>query len=251
MPTECSRDLFGFAPVAGREVVAAFDGGAITSDAGALLLGAADRAIGMMERFAACFHDERRRDLIEHEVVTLLGQRVFGIALGYEDLNDHDELRHDPMMAVLAGKLEARREECAPVAGKSTLNRLELSRLEPTRYHKISHNPIAIKRLLVDLFLEAHERAPSEIILDLDATDDPVHGEQEGRFFHGYYDCYCYLPLYVFCGRHLLDAKLRCAGLDAADGAVEAVARIVAQVRRRWPRCASWCAPIRASPAMI
>jgi hypothetical protein len=121
MPTECSRDLFGFAPVEGREVVAAFDGGAITSDAGALLLGATDRAIGMMERFATCFHDERRQDLIEHEVVTLIGQRVFGIALGYEDINDHDELRHDPMMAVLAGKLEGRREDCAPVAGKSTL----------------------------------------------------------------------------------------------------------------------------------
>ena len=236
MPTECSRDLFGFAPVEGREVVAAFDGGAITSDAGALLLGATDRAIGMMERFATCFHDERRQDLIEHEVVTLIGQRVFGIALGYEDINDHDELRHDPMMAVLAGKLEGRREDCAPVAGKSTLNRLELSCLEPTRYHKVSHNPIAIKRLMVDLFLEAHDRAPSEIILDLDATDDPVHGAQDGRFFHGYYDCYCYLPLYVFCGRHLLDAKLRRASLDAADGAVEAVARIVAQIRRRWPK---------------
>jgi len=229
--------LFGFAPVEGREVVAAFDGGAITSDAGALLLGATDRAIGMMERLAACFHDVRRADLIEHEVVTLVAQRVFGIALGYEDLNDHDELRHDPMMAVLAGKLEARRrEDCAPVAGKSTLNRLELSRLEPNRYHKISHNPIAIKRLMIDLFLEVHDRAPSEIILDLDATDDPVHGEQEGRFFHGYYDCYCYLPLYVFCGRHLLDAKLRRASLDAADGAVEAVARIVAQLRRCWPK---------------
>jgi hypothetical protein len=228
--------LFGFAPVEGREVVAAFDGGAITSDAGALLLGATDRAIGMMERFAACFHDERRADLIEHEVVTLLGQRVFGIALGYEDLNDHDELRHDPMMAVLAGKLEARRDDCAPVAGKSTLNRLELSRLEPSRYHKISHNPVAIRGLMVDLFLEAHDRAPSEIVLDLDATDDPVHGEQEGRFFHGYYDCYCYLPLYVFCGRHLLDAKLRRASLDAADGAVETVARLVAQIRSRWPK---------------
>src|SRR6202007_1163255 len=233
--TECSRDLFGFAPVEGREVVAAFDGGAITSDAGALLLGATDRAIGMMERFATCFHDERHQELIEHEVVTLVGQRVFAIALGYEDLNDHDELRHDPMMAVLAGKLKAQRKECAPVAGKSTLNRLELSCLEPTRYHKISHNPIAIKRLMVDLFLEAHDRAPSEIILDLDATDDPLHGKQEGRFFHGYYDCYCYLPLYVFCGRHLLDAKLRRASLDAAEGAVEAVARIVFQIRARWP----------------
>jgi hypothetical protein len=227
--------LFGFAPVEGREVVAAFDGGAITSDAGSLLLGAADRAIVMMDRFAACFHDARCPALIEHEVVTLVAQRVFGIALGYEDINDHDELRHDPLMAVLAGKLKARRKECAPVAGKSTLNRLELSRLEPTRYHKISHNPIAIKRLLVDLFLEAHDRAPSEVILDLDATDDPVHGNQEGRFFHGYYDCYCYLPLYVFCGRHLLAAKLRPASMDAAAGAVEEVTRLVAHIRRRWP----------------
>jgi hypothetical protein len=235
MPTECSADFFGFPPVEGREVVAAFDGGAITSDAGALLLGAADRAIKLMDRFAACFHDVRRQDLIEHKVVTLVGQRVFGIALGYEDLNDHDELRHDPMMAVLAGKLAARREECAPVAGKSTLNRLELSRLEPSRYHKISCNPIAIRRLLVDLFLEAHERAPSEIILDLDATDDPVHGEQEGRFFHGHYNCYCYLPLYVFCGRHLLAAMLRRASVDAAAGSVKEVARIVAHIRRRWP----------------
>jgi len=235
MPTECSLDFFGFEPVEGRAVVAAFDAGAITSDAGALLLGATDHTIRMMDRLAACFHDVRCPELIEHQVVTLVGQRVFGIALGYEDLNDHDELRHDPMLAVLSGKLAARREDCAPVAGKSTLNRLELSRLEPTRYHKISHNPVAIKRLFVDLFLEAHERAPNEIILDLDATDDPVHGEQEGRFFHGYYDCYCYLPLYVFCGRHLLDAKLRRANIDAAAGSVEEMARIVAQIRRRWP----------------
>ena len=243
MPTECSADLFGFAVVEGRDVVVAFDGGAISSDAGALLLGAADHAIKLTERFAACFHDARRPHLIEHEVATLLGQRAFGIALGYEDLNDHDELRHDPVMAVLAGKLEARRKECAPVAGKSTLNRLELSRLEPTRYHKISHNPIAIKRLMVDVFLEAHDRAPSEIVLDLDASDDPVHGEQEGRFFHGYYDCYCYLPLYVFCGRDLLAAKLRPASMDAAAGAVEEVARIVAQSRRRWPHV---CILVRA-----
>jgi Transposase DDE domain group 1 len=236
MPTECSADLFGFAPVEGREVVAAFDGGAITSDAGALLLGATDHVIGMRARFAACFHDVRRQDLIEHEIVTLVGQRVFGIALGYEDLNDHDQLRHDPMMAVLAGKLAARRAECAAVAGKSTLNRLELSKLEPTRYHKISHNPMAIKALLLDLFVEAHERAPAQIILDLDATDDPLHGEQEGRFFHGYYDCYCYLPLYMFCGRHLLVAKLRRADMDAAAGAVEEVARVVARIRAHWPR---------------
>ena len=236
MPTECIAEQFDFGTVEGRAVEAAFDAGLVTSDAGALLLRATDRAIGLMDRFAACFHDERRRELIEHEVVTLVGQRVFAIALGYEDLNDHDELRHDPMMAVLAGKLEARRADCAPVAGKSTLNRLELSELTPTRYHKISHNPIAIRTLLVELFLEAHARPPRQIILDLDATDDPLHGEQEGRFFHGYYDCYCYLPLYVFCGRHLLVAKLRRADLDAAAGAVEEIARIVAQVRRRWPR---------------
>src|SRR4249919_587452 len=236
MPTECSPDFFGFEPVEGRAVVAAFDAGAVTSDAGALLLGATDRAIRMMDRLASCFHDVRCPELIEHQVVTLVGQRVFGIALGYEDLNDHDELRHDPMLAVLSGKLAAGREDCAPVAGKSTLNRLELSRLEPTRYHKISHNPVAIKRLFVELFLEAHERAPNEIILDLDATDDPVHGEQEGRFFHGDYDCYCYLPLYVFSGRHLLAAKLRPSNIDASAGSVEEVARIVAQIRRRWPR---------------
>src|SRR3954452_21693161 len=231
MPTQCSADLFGFARVQGRRVEAGFDGGAVTSDAGALLLGATDRGINLVGRFGACFADGRRSDLIEHEVRTLVGQRVFGIALGYEDLNDHDELRHDPLMAVLAGKLEARRQDCAPVAGKSTLNRLELSCLEPTRYHKISHNPVAIKGLFVDLFLEAHDRAPNQIILDLDATDDPVHGEQEGRFFHGYYDCYCYLPLYVFCGRDLLAAKLRRANIDAAAGSVEEVARIVAQIR--------------------
>ena len=236
MTTDCSADLLGFAPVEGRKVVASFDGGAITSDAGGLLLGAADHAVKLTERLAACFDDARCADLIEHEVVTLVGQRVFGIALGYEDLNDHDELRHDPMMAVLAGKLAARRQDCAPVAGKSTLNRLELSELEPSRYHKISHNPIAIKRLLVDLFLEAHKRAPKEIIIDLDATDDPVHGTQEGRFFHGYYDCYCYLPLYIFCGRHLLAACLRRANGGAAVGALEEVGRVVRHIRKRWPK---------------
>src|SRR5712672_4390520 len=163
MLTEFCAELFDFGTVEGRAVEAAFDAGLVTSDAGALLLGATDRAIGMMARFAGCFHDERRADLIEHDVATLVGQRVFGIALGYEDLNDHDELRHDPLMAVLAGKLAARREDCAPVAGKSTLNRLELSREEVRRYHKIGHDGAAIERLLVDLFLEAHEQAPEEI----------------------------------------------------------------------------------------
>jgi hypothetical protein len=163
-------------------------------------------------------------------------QRVFGIALGYEDLIDHDELRHDPVMAVLAGKLAARRSDCAALAGKSTLNRLELSQAEPTRYHKISHDAGMIEALFVDLFLDAHRRAPEQIVLDLDATDDPVHGHQEGRFFHGYYDCFCYLPLYVLCGRHLLAAKLRRSNIDASAGAVEETARIVEQIRKRWPR---------------
>ncbi len=236
MPTECSADRFDFGMVEGRAVEAAFDGGLVTSDAGALLLKATDRAIGLIERLARCFHDERRRELIEHEVATLVGQRVFGIALGYEDLNDHDELRHDRLMAVLASKLTPKREECAPVAGKSTLNRLELSKLEPTRYHKISHNPAAIARLLIDVFLESHARPPREIVLDLDATDDPLHGMQEGRFFHGYYDCYCYLPLYVFCGRHLLLAKLRRADRDPAAGVVEEVGRLIDRIRAAWPK---------------
>src|SRR5260221_1236651 len=166
MPTECIPDLFGFEPVEGREVVAAFDAGMITSDAGALLLRATDRAIKMMERFASCFHDVRRGELIEHEVATLVGQRVFGIALGYEDLNDHDELRHDPMMAVLAGKLTARREECAPVPGNSTLNRLELSREEAPRYHKNAHYPAAILNQFVTLSFEAHTDSPNKIVHD-------------------------------------------------------------------------------------
>jgi hypothetical protein len=215
--------------------VAGFDGGAITSDAGALLLGAADRRIGLVERFAQCFRDVRRPELIEHEVKTLVGQRIFGIALGYEDLNDHDELRHDPVMAVLAGKLFAHRKDCAPVAGKSTLNRLELGRPEATRYQKISYEAGGIEALFVALFLESFREPPEEIILDLDATDDPLHGHQEGRFFHGYYDCYCYLPLYIFCGDQLLAAKLRPSNIDGAAGAMEEVARIVAQIRQRWP----------------
>lgn len=235
MPTECNADLFGFAPVGSRRVEASFDGGSISSNAGGLLLGATDRAIRLVDRFAACFQDSRRQDLVEHEVRTLVGQRVFGVALGHEDLVDHDWLRHDPVMAVLVGKLAARRRDCGPAAGKSTLNRLELSRPVPTRYHKISHDPAAIEALLVDLFLEAHAAAPEEIVLDLDATDDLLHGNQEGRFFHGYYGGYCYLPLYVFCGRHLLAAKLRRSNIDGSAGAMEEVGRIVGQIRSRWP----------------
>jgi Transposase DDE domain group 1 len=157
------------------------------------------------------------------------------LALGYEDVVDHDELRHDPTMAVLAGKLSARRKDCAPLAGKSTLNRLELGGPELTRYHRIGWDGAKIEGLFVDLFLEAHQSPPRRIILDLDATDDPLHGHQEGRFFHGYYDCYCYLPRYIFCGRHLLAANQRCANIDASADAVEETAGIVAQIRTRWP----------------
>jgi hypothetical protein len=236
MPTHCSRDLFGYEVVEGRRVVAAFDGGDSTSDAGGLLLGATDRAIGLVGRFAACFADGRAPTQVEHTVEAMVAQRVFGIALGYEDLIDHDQLRFDPVLATLAGKLAAKRQNCAPLAGKSTLNRLEHAPSQPGRYHKIGHDAAAIERLFVDLFLEAHQAPPNEIVLDLDATDDPLHGHQEGRFFHGYYDGYCYLPLYVFCGRHLLAAKLRRSNIDASAGATDEVARIVGQIRARWAR---------------
>ena len=222
-------------PSSGARWSPGFDSGQMTSDAGALLLGATDRAIGLVERFAACFSDGRAPELTEHDVSTMVGQRIFGIALGYEDLVDHDQLRHDPALAVLAGKLAARRKDCAPLAGKSTLNRLELGGAAPTRYHRIGWDGAKIEGLLVDLFLEAHQQPPQQIILDLDVTDDPLHGHQEGRFFHGYYDCYCYLPLYIFCGTHLLAAKQRPANIDASAGAVEELARIVAQIRARWP----------------
>jgi Transposase DDE domain group 1 len=237
MPTECSPTLFAFAPVETRRVVAGFDGGAITSDAGALLLGVTDRAIGLVRRFAGCFRDARAPARIEHDIATLVGQRVFGIALGYEDLIDHDQLRHDPVLATLAGKLAARRADCAPLAGKSTLNRLEHPPSdEPGRHHRIGHDAAAIETLFVDLFLDAHRSAPRQIILDPDATDVPLHGHQEGRFFHGYDDAYCYLPLYIFCGRHLLAAKLRRSDIDGSAGALEEVERIIRRIRARWPR---------------
>jgi hypothetical protein len=218
-------------------VEAAFDGGAMTSDAGALLLGRANRVIGLLDRFAGCFRDGRSAELIEHAVATLVSQRVLGIALGYEDLVDHDQLRHDPALGAVLGKLKTRRRNCAALAGKSTLNRLEHAPVDDatSRYRKIGHDGAAIERLFVDLFLEAHGKAPEQIILDLDATDDPVHGTQEGRFFHGYYGGYCYLPLYIFSGRHLLAAKLRPANIDAAAGALEEIMRIAAQIRTRWP----------------
>jgi len=238
MHTDCNPTLFEFEAVERKKVVAAFDGGTITSNAGALLLGQVDRGLGLIGRFAECFTDRRDPRFVEHKLETLLGQRVVGLALGYEDLNDHDELRKDPALAVLAGKLKpVLRGDCEALAGKSTLNRLETTpKRHGAKYHKIDFDQGAADALLVDFFLEAHERAPRQIVIDLDATDIPLHGHQEGRFFHGYYDHYCYLPLYVFCGRHLLLARQRCANIDGAAGAVEAVARMVGQIRKAWPR---------------
>ena len=238
MPTECTPKLFEFEAVARRSVVAGFDGGNITSNAGALLLGQVDRGLGLVRRFADCFIDRRDARYVEHRVATLVGQRIFGLALGYEDLNDHDELRKDPTFAVLAGKLSpVLRTDCEALAGKSTLNRLEHTpRRHASKYHRIECDGAQVDALLVDLFLEAYRRAPREIVLDLDNTDIPLHGMQEGRFYHGYYKEHCYLPLFVFCGRHLLLARQRRANVAGCDGAVEEMARIVAQIRRRWPR---------------
>src|SRR5437870_83472 len=236
MSTECNQFVFGFHPLKQREIRAQFDGGAITSDGGGLLLREVEKRIGMLRQFAACFTDYRNADLIEHTVEEMVAQRVYGLALGYEDLNDHEELRNDPLLAVLVEKANPSQEA---LAGKSTLNRLELTRETASRrerYKKIVLDHGAVDRLLVQVFLEAHREAPQEIILDLDATDDPLHGKQEGRFFHGYYGHYCYLPLYIFCGEFLLCARLRPSNIDAPAGSVEELRRIVEQIRSAWPR---------------
>jgi len=236
MQTQCICEQLEFEGFDGHKVVAGFDGGAITSDAGALLLRHVDKAIGLFDRVASCFVDWRDPDLTVHSVRTLVGQRIAAIALGYEDVDDHDTLRHDPVLALLSQSLTPKREDCAVLAGKSTLNRLEHGRVgEATRYHKLSYDRQAMEALFVDLFMEAHDKPPAEIVLDLDATDDPLHGEQEGRFFHGFYKCYCYLPLYIFCGRHLLAARLRRSNIDASKGAVEEVERVVTRIRQTWP----------------
>ena len=238
-PTECNPKLFAFEEVERKAVVAAFDGGAITSNAGALLLGQVDRGLGLVRRFAACFTDRRDPRFVEHRVETLVGQRVFALALGYEDLNDHDELRKDPVMAVLAGKLSAGRADCEALAGKSTLNRLErIPKRHGAKYHKIDFDQSALDALLLDMFVEAHrgEPRPKSIVLDLDNTDIPLYGNQEGRYYHGHYQNYCYLPLYMFCGRYLLLARHKRSNVEGASGSVEEVARMVAHIRRAWPR---------------
>ena len=236
MGTECNQFVFGFHPLKHREIRAQFDGGAITTEGGGLLLREVEKRIGIVRQFAACFRDYRDPDLIEHTVEELVAQRVYGLALGYEDLNDHEELRKDPLLAVLVEKSDPEEEV---LAGKSTLNRLELTpetANAKARYKKIVADHAAVDRLFVEVFLAAHRQAPEQIILDLDATDDPLHGNQEGRFFHGYYGHYCYLPLYIFCGEFLLGSRLRPSNIDASAGSVEELQRIVKQIRAVWPQ---------------
>ena len=229
--TQCNQEVFSFASHFSRRVEASFTAGQVSTDGGALLLRQADRKIGLLKRVASCFTDRRSPLLVSHQLGEMLSQRIYGLALGYEDLNDHEQLRHDPLMAVLAG----RRKLEDPLAGKSTLNRLELPG-GSKRYHKIDYVPEKIDTLLCDLFIESHAEVPARIVLDLDATDIPLHGHQPERFFHGYYDSYCYLPLYIFAGDQLLGARLRPANIDGAAGALDEVKRIVAQLRSKWPK---------------
>lgn len=246
MKTECNPEQLEFHALGRRDVIGRFDGGRITSDGGGLLLREVDKRLGLLDRLAGCFSDYRNPLSVEHSVHALVSQRVYGLALGYEDLNDHDVLRKDSVLALLVGKQDLTGDERVreqdrgnPLAASSTLNRLELSTPDSApsdRYKKIAADPDALDRLLVDVFLESQRKPPREIWLDLDATDDPLHGHQEGRFFHGYYRCYCYLPLYIFCGEHLLCARLRPSNQDASAGSVEELERIVGQIRGRWPK---------------
>ena len=245
MKTECTAESSSFHAYGRRDVVARFDGGRITSDGGGLLLRETERVTGILRQFAACFTDHRDPDRIEHTVDELIAQRVYALALGYEDLNDHDALRHDPLLAILVGKRDPLgrdrlrdRDKGKALAGKSTLNRLELTPVRAntkSRYKKITVDRRAVQCLFTDVFLQSHERPPTRIVLDLDATDDPLHGHQAGRFFHGYYKNYCYLPLYIFCGEHLLCARLRPSDIDASAGSVKELRRIVGRIRQQWP----------------
>ena len=229
--TECNQSSFGYKALGSREIVARFDGGTISSDGGALLLRETDQRLNLIPRLSECFLDGRNQSLVEHSVGEMLSQRIYGLTLGYEDVNDHEQLRTDPVFGILAGK----RDLTEPLAGKSTLNRLELGTGVKDRYKKIVFRQEAVDELLVSVFIESHQQAPSEIVLDMDTTDLPLHGKQEGRFFHGYYDSYCYLPLYVFSGDHVLCARLREANHDAAYGCLPEIERIVKQIRAAWP----------------
>lgn len=243
--THCTDESLDFQGFTRRTVRADFDAGHLTSDGGVVLVGEVDRQIGFVDRLATCFEDYRDPSRIEHTLEELLRQRIFGLVLGYEDLNDHEELRKDPLLATVVGKEdpEGQDRRCPEdrgkaLAGKSTLNRMEWGSAEQAhkdRYRRIFVRPDAVEPFFVDIFLDSCPEPPESIVLDLDATDDPLHGEQEGRFFHGYYDGYCYLPLYIFCGSHLLCARLRRANQDASAGSIEEVGPIIAQIRERWP----------------
>ena len=222
-----------------------FDGGTITSDAGVLLLREIDRARNFFNAFSSCFVDYRDPRFVEHSVKEMVVQRTIGICLGYEDLIDHEELRRDPLLATVCGKLDPTgakrrndRDRGIPLAGKSTLNRLEtfgIGKPKNQKYKKIGYSEQDIDQFFVDMFVKSHLRPPTEIILDVDATDDPLHGHQEGRFFHGYYDCYCYLPLYIFCADQLLYAKLKTANLDPGNESLPVIKTLVQRIRRHWP----------------
>jgi hypothetical protein len=229
--TDCIQSGFAFEACGKREIVARFDGGTISSDGGALLLRQTDQRLHLLPRLAECFLDGRNQEQVEHSILEMLSQRIYGLALGYEDINDHEQLRKDPVFGILAGRQEL--EE--PLAGKSTLNRMELGAGTKDRYKKITFWKDAIDELLVKVFVESYAQAPAQIILDVDTTDLPLHGNQEGRFFHGYYGNYCYLPLYIFCGEHVLCARLREANHDAAFGSLQEIRRIIAQIRVAWP----------------
>ena len=229
--TDCTQSSFGFEACGAREIVARFDGGAISSDGGAFLLRQTGQRLNLLARLAECFLDGRNAEQVEHSILEMLSQRIYGLALGYEDLNDHEQLRKDPVFSILAGRQDL--EE--PLAGKSTLNRMELGAGTKDRYKKITFWKDAIDELLVQVFLESHQKAPAQMVLDVDTTDLPLHGKQEARFFHGYYDNYCYLPLYIFCGEHILCARLREANHDASFGSLQEIQRIVAQMRAAWP----------------
>ena len=245
MQTHCSANQFTFQAFGSRSVSSSFDGGHITSDSGGLLLREIEEAQRFLQRFSQCFTDLRNPRFIEHSVYELISQRIYGLCFGNEDLNDHDLLRADPLLALLCGKqdLEGKnrrnaRDRGKPLAGKSTLNRLETAGSllsDRPRYKKIVAEMNELEEYFIGAFLRTTKKPPHLLILDFDATDDPLHGKQEGRFFHGYYDCYCYLPLYVFCGDHLLWAQLRKADIDASDGALEVLQRLVKRIRHKWP----------------
>jgi Transposase DDE domain group 1 len=245
MRTQCTTEQMEFQHLGRRAVIGRFDGGKISSDAGGVLLRETEKRTDILERLARCFRDYRNEDRIEHPVGSLIRQRVYGIALGYEDLNDHDSLRHDVVMGLLSEKHDPsgrdrvrEQDQGKAIAGKSTLNRLELTpedASEKSRYKKIVADQGAIDELMVNVFIESYQSAPSEVVLDVDATDDPLHGNQEGKYFHGYYSEYCYLPLYIFSGEHLLCARLRQANEDPASGVLQELVRIVTKLKSAWP----------------